>query len=338
MGSQVNILCKSMYYKILPMTRAYLRRPLQGCGRHSASRNSGTDPAPHDASPAGTVPAASAEHCTARDCRRRAADGMCIREHPSSRHSDWKYNQVFGSLEHSSLKIVNWNVNRAGPRSKNSRGVEILNRIDQHSPEIVGLTETHPELLQNGYPISPPHDDGYGIPKNLRKVLLWSREPWKHVKNDIDNDQLPPGRFISGVTRTSVGEMTVVGLCIPWCRSRVEVGDKSTWEDHKDYLKHLAKVLARAPSERLVVMGDFNQSIVERRAGSDVAHRADLLQQAIPPHVTLVTCALKTIDHIALSADMEARSVDVISNIHGEKELSDPGRFGIVADVVVRNS
>ena len=103
------------------------------------------------------------------------------------------------------------------------------------------------------------------------------------------------------------------------------------------YLKHLAGVLSRKPSKRLVVMGDFNQKSGRRLPGSEAAHRASLLQRAIPPQVTLVTCALETIDHIALSADMEVGSLDVISNIPGERELSDRGRFGVVAHVSVRS-
>ena len=240
-------------------------------------------------------------------------------------------NQFPPTIGHDPLKIINWNVNRATPRSKNSRAVEILNRINQHSPEIVCLTETHPELLKDGCKISA------GIRENCRKVLLWSRKPWKRVDDNIGDDRLPPGRFISGVTQTSVGEVTVVGLCIPWCGSRVKAGYKGKWEDHKDYLKHLAGVLSRKPSKRLVVMGDFNQKSGRRLPGSEAAHRASLLQRAIPPQVTLVTCALETIDHIALSADMEVGSLDVISNIPGERELSDRGRFGVVAHVSVRS-
>ena len=239
------------------------------------------------------------------------------------------------------MKIVNWNVNRAAPWSKHSRGVEIVNRIDQHSPEIVCLTEAHPELLKDGHKISA------GIWESPRKVLLWSRELWKHEDN-IGDDRLPPGRFISGVTRTSVGEVTVVGLCVPWKESRTARfgGVRGCWEDHEVYLEHLAGVLARAPSERLVVMGDFNQRGVKsgrRQPGSDVARRAELLQRAIPRHVTLITCALEccgrgTIDHIALSEDLSAKSLDVLGNIHGDRELSDPGRCGVVADVFVGGS
>ena len=92
-------------------------------------------------------------------------------------------------------------------------------------------------------------------------------------------------------------------------------------------------------------MGDFNQCIVKRRRGSKAAHLADLLRQAIPPCVRLVTSEFKPhgrriIDHIAISADMEveAGSLDVISNIAGEDEVSARSRFGIVADVLVRGS
>ena len=246
------------------------------------------------------------------------------------------------------MKLVNWNVEWATPRSK--WYVEILNRITRHSPEIVCLTETHPGLLQGGHGISARPDCGYGIREDRRKVLLWSREPWEHV-DDVGDDRLPPGRFVSGVTRTSQGEVTVVGLCIPWSGSRAGAGysgeRRRAWEDHEVYLEHLVGVLSRAPSKRLMVMGDFNQRVgagsgkASRRRSGGSAHRAALLQRAIPPHVMLATSALgfrgrRTIDHIALSADMAAESLGVISNIHEESELSD--HFGIVADVLVRGS
>ena len=74
--------------------------------------------------------------------------------------------------------------------------------------------------IASGHAISARPDYGYGVQESRRKVLLWSREPWEHV-DDIGDDRMPPGRYVSGVTRTSVGEVTVVGLCIPWSGSRV---------------------------------------------------------------------------------------------------------------------
>ena len=63
-------------------------------------------------------------------------------------------------------------------------------------------------------------------------------QPWERV-DDLGVDSLPPGRFVSGVTRTSLGELTVVGVCIPWFGSRTEAGRepaKLRWEDHERYL------------------------------------------------------------------------------------------------------
>ena len=237
------------------------------------------------------------------------------------------------------MKLVNWNVNWAAePR----RTCEILNRINRHSPEVVCLTETHSGFLQDGHQICARPDYGDGIKESRRKVLLWSREPWEHV-NHIGDERMPPGRFISGVTRTSVGKVTVVGLCIPWKGSRTEKfgGVRRKWEDHEAYLEYLAGVLSRAPSKRFVVMGDFNQKIAKssQRQSGRAAHRAALLHRAIPPHVTLVTSALefcgrRTIDHIGLSTDLATATLDVISSIHGEQRLSDHA-FGIVADIFV---
>ena len=119
-----------------------------------------------------------------------------------------------------SLRLVNWNVQWATPRSP--RTPEILRRIDHHSAEVICLTETHSGLLsREGYAICSQADSGYGIREGRRKVVLWSMQPWERV-DDLGADSLPPGRFVSGVTRTSLGELTVVGVCIPWFGSRTE--------------------------------------------------------------------------------------------------------------------
>ena len=242
------------------------------------------------------------------------------------------------------MKLVNWNVNWATPRSR--RSPEILDRIHHHSPEIVCLTETHAGLLQGGHAICAGPDYGYGVQKTRRKVLLWSREPWEHV-DEIGDDRLPPGRFISGVTRTSLGELAVVGVCIPWSGSRAGAryrGERRrAWEDHEVYLQCLAEVLSRAPSDRLVVLGDFNQRIAKSRGrlSKASAHRADLLQRAITPRVSLATSEFeyrgrRTIDHLGLSPDIATTSLDVISHLQGAQKLSD--HFGVAAGVVLSGS
>ena len=225
------------------------------------------------------------------------------------------------------------------PRSR--RTPEILGRIDRHGPEIICLTETHDELLtQSGHAICSQADYGYGLQKNRRKVLLWSRVPW-HQVDDLGIDSLPPGRFVSGITQTSVGEVAVVGICIPWFGSRTEARRgaerRGRWQDHEEYLVGLTKILERVDAKRLIVMGDFNQRIGQGSRAPRALRLA--LQEAFEPNLRIVTSDLafqgrKSIDHIALSADWAVDSVDAISNIHGDRKLSD--HFGVAADLSVR--
>ena len=235
-----------------------------------------------------------------------------------------------------SLKLVNWNVEWATPRS--SRRAEILRRIQRHDPEIVCLTETHTELLsQDGHTICSQPDYGYPIKDGRRKVMLWSREPWEQV-DDVGIDSMPPGRFVSGVTQTSVGEIMVLGICIPWFGSRTEARRtserKKRWEDHEQYLAGLTEILGRASAKRLIVVGDFNQAIGPGSRAPIKLRSA--LREAFPPGMNIVTSALafqgrKCIDHLALSNDLAFTSLGVVSNIHEGKNLSD--HFGVVADL-----
>ena len=235
-----------------------------------------------------------------------------------------------------SLSIVNWNVEWATPRSRHTP--EILRRIDRHSPVVVCLTETHVDLLPlDGHAISSGPDTGYGVVEGRRKVMLWSREPWAQV-DDVGSGLMPPGRFVSGITQTSLGSVTVIGICIPWFGSRTEVRrgaeSKRRWEDHEQYILALSEVLKSAHSERLIVMGDFNQRIGQRSTAP--ARLREALRNAFPHRMTIATAAFgfqgqRTIDHIALSDDLAVESLSVVSNVHGESDLSD--HFGIAATV-----
>ena len=235
-----------------------------------------------------------------------------------------------------SLRLITWNVEWATPSS--SRTLEILRRIGRHAPEVVCLTETHVGLLSEaGHTICSRPDYGYTIKEDRRKVILWSREPWEQV-DDVGIDSMPPGRFVSGVTQTSQGSVTVIGVCIPWFGSRTEarrnLERKMQWEDHAKFLADLTKVLGGVSANRLVVMGDFNQIV-----GPSSRARPELqlaLQRAFPSSMTIVTSALafqdrRSIDHIALSEDLTVESLDVISNIYDGRELSD--HFGVIADL-----
>ena len=92
-------------------------------------------------------------------------------------------------------------------------------------------------------------------------------------------------------------------------------------------------MLADTPLQRLVVVGDFNQQIRPRKGPSKLA---SALNDAISSRMTIATSALgwggrRTIDHIALSADLHCEALGVIDNVHKERQLSD--HFGVFADI-----
>ncbi|MDE0422532.1 MAG: endonuclease/exonuclease/phosphatase family protein [Gammaproteobacteria bacterium] len=232
------------------------------------------------------------------------------------------------------LTVVNWNLEWATLRSM--RAPEILSRIGHREPEIVCLTEAYVGFVSGGHAISSRSDYGYPIKAGRRKVLLWSRQPWEEI-DDLGDESMPPGRFVSGTTLTSLGKVNVIAVCIPWSGSRTGArfdNKRRRWQDHEDYLAGLAGILKNAPKQRLVLMGDFNQRIGGARPTGQRLRSA--LQQAIPPHLTLATPALglagrRTIDHVAISSDLVVEALGVVSNTHGERKLSD--HFGVVASL-----
>ena len=237
------------------------------------------------------------------------------------------------------VKLLNWNVEWATPKWK---AAELQRRISRQVADVICLTETDTSRLalpRHGHSICARDDWGQTHRKGQegrRKVLLWSREPWRTV-DAVGHPSLPPGRFVSGVTQTDVGDATVIGVCIPYSRSRVGPRwNRKMWQDHEEYLTGLSELLKRAPKSRVVVVGDFNQRIGQR-SSTPLRLRAALLS-ALGPNLSMVTAGLgfqgrRTIDHIALSGDLAAESLSVVSNVHEDGNLSD--HFGVVSDLSV---
>ena len=232
------------------------------------------------------------------------------------------------------LRVVNWNVEWATPRSE--RSPEILRRIGQHWPEVVCLTETDCRLLSQcgGYIVSARPCWGQSVVNNRRKVVLWSRQPWADV-DDLGSDALPPGRFVTGSTDTSVGRVKVIGVCIPYGMANVQFGTKASrpWQDHEQYLDGLSELLNVASSAPTIVLGDFNQSLAGR--SSVPPHLREKLRCTFPLDMTIATAQLNcngksAIDHIAISNNLAAESTAAISRLRQDaKPLSD--HFGVVA-------
>ena len=235
------------------------------------------------------------------------------------------------------LTVVNWNVQWATPRSE--RSPEILRRIAEHNPEIICLTETNRRLLDGfgGHAILSLPDYGHRMVKSRRKVMLWSRNPWYAVVG-LGSAVFPPGRFVAGVTDTSEGPVTVVGVCIPWSGSRTRRfgGNRSQWEDHESYLDGLEKLLRPGLKPRMVVIGDYNQSVGGRNS-APIRLRDKLKRTFDDVGLRIATASLefkgrRAIDHMVLTLDLDARSMTVISNLLDDGgKLSD--HFGVVANL-----
>ncbi|MXZ91571.1 MAG: endonuclease/exonuclease/phosphatase family protein [Chloroflexi bacterium] len=239
------------------------------------------------------------------------------------------------------LSVVNWNVQWATPLS--ARSPEILKRIQRHSPDIVCLTETDCRLLSGfgGHIIEARPDFGKRAANHRRKVLLWSRQQWSDV-DDFGSETLPPGRFVAGAMETPVGKVMVIGVCIPWHNANVNVGakNKKPWQDHSAYLHALVPILTDRSPIPLVLLGDFNQQIGQRRRPYPPLSqpvRAELrktMQAARPSGLTIATAGLglrgrRAIDHIAISGDLSAATLTTIDNLDGDRRLSD--HFGVAA-------
>lgn len=235
------------------------------------------------------------------------------------------------------VRIVNWNV--AWRRPTGRAGGELRARIDAVEPDIVCLTEGHLDFLSDdGFVLAADADYGYPIHESRRKVLVWSRSPWSDV-DTLGTPGLPGGRFVRGTTRTPIGPLTVVGVCIPWSHAHVSTGrrDRAPWQDHRAYLSGLAEVLSALSDQPAIVVGDYNQTIPRTRAPR---HVHDALSEVMNSGLHVATAGpirgvdALTIDHLAHTRHLRALDVESLSNVGPEgRQLSD--HFGLLVDLDV---
>lgn len=232
------------------------------------------------------------------------------------------------------MRLLNWNLEYAPPAG--ARGRAITEVIEGHGADVVCLTETHVSWpMDGGHWIWADSDYGYEHRGDRRKVGLWSRAPWTDV-DAVGHLDLPGGRFVAGVTQTDIGEVTCLGVCIPWRAAHVSTGrgDRKPWQDHVTYLEILADVIReQSGSGRPVVVGDFNQRI-PRRYTPKAVH--DVLLATFAP-LTIVTAGAVSgleggvIDHVALGPGLAANGVTGISRMVDGRRVSD--HDGVVVDV-----
>lgn len=249
------------------------------------------------------------------------------------------------------MKLVNWNVGWATPKS--CRTPKILDALEKNDPEIICLTESKQDLFsqrdtfKGGHIIYSKLDYGYKLIKGRRKVLLWSKQPWELKSIDrIGHKSLPPGRFVSGVTNTSLGKLMIIGVCIPWPQSRAEKErsidneKRKPWQDHEDFLAPLGGIIKRKlwSNKNLLLIGDFNQRIgyIKEARNNTPEKRRILLQKSITSLSSIITSksfkGRRSIDHIVLSLNLEAESVKAIDDPDDKKPLS-KGHFGVIVNL-----
>lgn len=239
------------------------------------------------------------------------------------------------SVAQSTLKIVLWNIEWR--RRDTPAGREIRSRIDAHSPDMVCITKGHEDFLaDSGHMISAAANYGLDARPGRRKVILWSRSKWMKI-DDYGSAGLPGGRYVAAWTKTPVGRLRVIGVCIPWSFSNVILGtrDRNPWEDHSVYLHGLATLLPPAIAlGPTVVLGDFNQTIPRTRAPRAMADMLarSLTTLVIPTAGTIFEIERLSMDHLAHTHDLEVVSVRSISNIGNDgRRLSD--HFGLAIEL-----
>jgi len=220
------------------------------------------------------------------------------------------------------ITVGTWNAEWATPNTK--AGPRISEIIEQIQPDIFVLTEGCADLLpKSGCVIDGGTDWGYA-PRDQRnrKVLAWSKHPWSSV-DLIGHHELPPGRFVSGTTQTDIGEIKVIGVCIPWQSAHTTTGNKNrkNWEDHEMYLTHLAPLI-KSEGIPLIVGGDFNQRIPQSRQPLRIykllTETLDSLSVA-----TIQGTEPPLIDHIAHSRRLKAESMSIIPDSDQLGRVSD---------------
>ena len=201
------------------------------------------------------------------------------------------------------LRIGTWNTEWAAPAT--ARGALVRDQLADAHCDILCISEGSAGLLPTGGHIIDAGSD-WGCPvikgkEHRRKVLLWSRKPWK--KTRVFDERPLAGRFVAATTQTDAGPLDVVGVCIPWQNAHVSTcqKDRKPWEEHIQWLEAFARLDWRDRPAQTVVLGDFNQRVPRRRQNREAyaALRRAFAGFSIATAGWLSAPGALAIDHIA---------------------------------------
>ena len=229
-------------------------------------------------------------------------------------------------------RILTWNVERKRPDSSlGKKGIELL--FDQ-DPDVMVITEARTSFpASGGHTLwcEPPRGTTYA--EDERKVLMWSKEPWREV-DSVGVEGLDQSRFISAITDTSEGPIRVLGVCIPWHMAEVTYPidvKRKPWELHIRYLELIAGILSTGDIAT-VVAGDFNQAIPRIKYGNKAASEAmaeTFVSLDIVTQGTVDGGTRPGIDHIAVTKELQPSKVWGWPNEVEGHRLSDHDGAGV---------
>lgn len=232
-----------------------------------------------------------------------------------------------------SARVATWNLERKRPTS--AKGAEALDYVFGLDAEIIVLTETRATTptFDGHFAFSEPLTAKRFAPDE-RKVGVWSKNPLELVAFDSPIDQR---RFVAGRTETKIGQVLVLGVCIPWHMAEATKWaspQRKVWEMHREFLAHLGEIMSRL-DEPFIVAGDFNQRIPRRKGGNKLA--AELMAETfaeleIVTIGTLPRCENPGIDHIAISKQLSPLRVQGWpKNVTGTVVTDHDGAFADLA-------
>lgn len=229
------------------------------------------------------------------------------------------------------MKVATWNVEWAEARS--GRGQRVASLLEGLDCEVIVVTEgTAGVLPPDGHVIDAGGSWGYGLEQHRRKVLAWSRQPWRDVTQLQSGAGL--GRVVVGTTDTSIGPVRVVAVCIPWrdCHVRTGRRDASPWSEHLACCAQIRELLDGMPSAPpCITLGDFNQRIPRHRSPANVAA---VLTETLCGQVVWTSGESDVgllIDHIASAPALVGSALEVWPGHDAQGKLSD--HSGVAAEL-----
>ncbi|MBI1361243.1 MAG: hypothetical protein GC155_13280 [Alphaproteobacteria bacterium] len=233
------------------------------------------------------------------------------------------------------MRIITWNFGRHAPDTPEAR--TMLDRITAAKPDVVCLTKGYETSLAalGGHVISNAGASWGPAAPEERKVILWSKSPWR---DPLDLGALTAlGGAVGALTDTDLGLVRFIGIATPnpFASPEGKLPRPPQWSMHISYLEMLGETLKRLDlSTPTVIVGDFNQ-FVPLIWGAWSAHHAlnaALHGFGILTQGDIAPIGEHTLDHVTVTHHLRAGDISGLSRF-AEDGAALGDRFGVVVDL-----